>query len=109
MDISPLALNTVNRPVHATISSVEPTDISPIAYDTVSSPACATLKPLTPPDVRSPTICTVPSNAFTSVAASGNEQVAMDMLLSDERANVNAHDNKGRTRVHWTGNYGMTR
>ena len=41
-------------------------------------------------------------------AASGNEQVAMDMLLSDERANVNAHDNKGRTCLHWAGNYSMT-
>ena len=49
MDTSPLALNTVNHPVHATTSSVEPTDISPIAYDTVSSPASATLRPLTPP------------------------------------------------------------
>ena len=54
-------------------------------------------------------ICTVPSNAFTSAAASGNKQVAMDMLLSDERANVNAHDNKGWTCLHWTGNCGMTR
>jgi hypothetical protein len=34
-DISPLALNTVNLPVHATTPSVEPRDISPIAYDTV--------------------------------------------------------------------------
>ena len=109
MDISPLALNTVNSPVHATTSSVEPTDISPIAYDTVSSPASATLKSLTPPDVRSPTISNVPSDAFTSAAASGNEQVAMDMLLSDERANINTHDNKGRRYLHWTGNYGMTR
>ena len=83
-DISPLALNTVNSPVHATTSSVEATDISPIAYDTVSSPANAPLKLLTPPDVRAPTylpICTVPSDAFTSAAASGNKQVAMDTLL----------------------------
>ena len=111
-DISPLALNTVNSPVHATTSSVEATDISPIAYDTVSSPANAPLKLLTPPDVRAPTylpICTVPSDAFTSAAASGNKQVAMDMLLSDERANFNAHDSKGRIRLHWTGNCGMTR
>ena len=74
-DISPLASNTVNSPVHAITSSVEATDISPIAYDTVSSPARATLKLLTPPDVRAPTylpICTVPSDAFTSAAASGN-------------------------------------
>ena len=34
---------------------------------------------------------------------------AMDMMLSDERANVNAHDIKGRTCLHWTGTYGMTR
>ena len=111
-DISPLALNTVNSPVHAITSSVEATDISPIAYDTVSSPANAPLKLLTPPDVRAPTylpICTVPSDAFTSAAASGNKQVAMDMLLSDERANVNEHDNKGRICLHWTGNCGMTR
>ena len=33
----------------------------------------------------------------------------MDMLLSDERANVNAHENKGRTCLHWAENYGMTR
>ena len=108
-DSSPLASNTVNSPVYATTSSVEPTDISPIAYDTVSIPASATLKPLTHADVRSPTICTVPSDAFTSAVASGNEQVAMDMLLSGERANVNAHDSKGRTCLHWAGNYGMTR
>ena len=111
-DISPLALNTINSPIHATTSSVEAMDISPIAYDTVSSPANAPLKLLTPPDVRAPTylpICTVPSDAFTSAAASGNKQVAMDMLLSDERANVNAHDNKGRICLHWTGNCGMTR
>ena len=111
-DISPLALNTVNSPFHATTSSVEATDISPIAYDTVSSPANAPLKLLTPPDVRAPTylpICTVPSDAFTLAAASGNKQVAMDVLLSDERANVNAHDNKGRICLRWTGNCGMTR
>ena len=49
----------------------------------------------------------MPSDTFTSAAASGNEQVAMDMLFSDERAN--AHDNKGRTCLHWAENYGMTR
>ena len=111
-DISPLALNTVNSPVHAITSTVEATDINPIAYDTVSSPANAPLKLLTPPDVRAPTylpICTVSSDAFTSAAASGNEQVAMDMLLSDERANVTAQDNKGLTCLHWAGNCGMTR
>ena len=111
-DISPLALNTVNSPIHATASSVEATDISPIAYDTVSSPANAPLKLLTPPDVRAPThlpMCTVPSDAFISAAASGNKQVAMDMLFSDDRANVNAHDNKGRICLHWTMNCGMMR
>ena len=51
----------------------------------------------------------MPSDAFTSAATSGNTQVAIDMLLSDERASVNAHDNKGRTCLHWAGNYGMTR
>ena len=51
----------------------------------------------------------MPSDAFTSAAASGNEQVAMDMLLSDERAKVNAHDNKGRICLHWAWKYGMTR
>ena len=49
------------------------------------------------------------SDAFTSAAASGNKQVAMDMLLSDDRANVNAHEYNGRTCLHWTENYGMTR
>ena len=54
-------------------------------------------------------ICAVPSDAFRSAAASGNKQIAMDMLLSGERANVNAHAHKGRTCLHWAGYYGMTR
>ena len=82
--------------------------VEPSAYDTISSPASATLKPLTPSDVRATTISTVPSDALISAAASGNEQVAMAMLLSDERANVKAHNNKCRTCLHWAGNSCMT-
>ena len=100
-DISPLALNTINSPVHATTSSVELTDIRPIAYDTVSSPASATLKPLTPQDVQSPTISNVPSDAFTSAAASGNEQVAMDTMSAPTLMHM--------TCLHRAGNCGMTR
>ena len=67
------------------------------------------MKPLPPPAVRAPAISTVSRDAFTSPAASGNEQIAIYMLLSHERANVNAYDNKGRTYLHWAKNYGMTR
>ena len=33
----------------------------------------------------------------------------MDMLLSDDRVNVNMRDKMGRPCLHWAGNYGMSR
>ena len=68
-ETSPLASNTVNSPVRATASSVEPTDNSHIAYDIVTSPVSVTLTPLTPPDVRGL------SEELISAAASGNENL----------------------------------
>ena len=51
-----------------------------------------------------------PLTVLTVMHCHGRKDVVgMDMLLSDERANVNAHDNKGRVCLHWTGNCGMMR
>ena len=100
-DSSPHASDAVTNP-----SSVGPADSSPHASDAESSPAIAKLMPVTTRSVR---VSAVSNNAFISAASSSNEQVVMDMLLSNNRVNVNMRDKMRRICLHWAGNYGMAR